>query len=476
MAFSARRFRGASSTNAHWQRVGPLQTSILWKNGATGSCQTHSWVGTEGQDPLTRWTWAVYRGALASPGFRRLAVGDAVSGLGDGLGFVAVAWLATELARPTQQPYAVGLTLGAYSLPGALTGLLARRRWLSRAPRTLMAADASLRMTLIGLVPVLRAAGVLTLGPYIGLLAASSLLHTFGRGGFVGLVAEQVPQEHRFAANSLLQSSSLVALTVIGPGLGGVLVGVIGAPAVLAIDAGTFAVLLLALATLPPVPSRFRPVREDRPGTMATPPPVSGLRLLLRRPALAWLLALTLGFYGLYGPVETALPLFVRHDLHHGPSLYGLIWAAFGVGAVAGALAAGGRRIANLRRFAVAVVAGWGLSLLIAVSTRRPPVVLVGMALGGLVYAPYPAAATTLLQEHLAGDELVAAATAWTTLTIIVAPVGSMVGGPIVAAIGAQATLVASAVSTIVWAAVVAMAVLMRVGLKTRSADGRSPT
>lgn len=84
--------------------------------------------------------------------------------------------------------------------------------------------------------------------------------HTFGRGGFVGLVAEQVPHENRLAANSLLQSSSLLALTVLGPGLGGVLIAVIGAPTVLAIDAGTLGMLLVALATVPPASARAGPV------------------------------------------------------------------------------------------------------------------------------------------------------------------------------------------------------------------------
>jgi predicted MFS family arabinose efflux permease len=238
---------------------------------------------------------------------------------------------------------------------------------------------------------------------------------------------------------------------------------VIGAPAVLAIDAGTFAVLLVALATVPPAPGRAGQASQDGPGTAGTPPAArSGVRLLLGRPLLTWLLALTVGFYGLYGPVETALPIFVQHDLHRGPSLYGLIWTAFGVGAVLGALAAGGRRISNLRRFAVAVVAGWGLALLIAAATHQPAVILAGMALGGLAYAPYPAAANTLLQENLTHQELVAAATAWTTFTLIAAPVGSLIGGPIVAAIGAQATLIASAVSTVALAAVVAIIMRLR--------------
>lgn len=61
-------------------------------------------------------------------------------------------------------------------------------------------------------------------------------------------------------------------------------------------------------------------------------------------PALAGLLVLTWLFYFLYGPVEVALPLHVTKDLHAGASLLGLYWALFGVGAVAGSLAAGALR------------------------------------------------------------------------------------------------------------------------------------
>jgi hypothetical protein len=38
--------------------------------------------------------------------------------------------------------------------------------------------------------------------------------------------------------------------------------------------------------------------------------------------------------------------------------------------------------------------------------------------------------ASTLLQDHLPGEELVAAAAAWTTVTLPAAPVGTLAGGP----------------------------------------------
>lgn len=106
--------------------------------------------------------------------------------------------------------------------------------------------------------------------------------------------------------------------------------------------------------------------------------------------------------------METALPILVQRDLHGGPSLPGLIWAAFGAGALVGGLVAGTSRVTNLRRFALTIVAAWGVALLVIAMTAQPVVVLLGIAMGGLVYAPYPAAATTFLQQELSDGELTA--------------------------------------------------------------------
>jgi predicted MFS family arabinose efflux permease len=301
-------------------------------------------------------------------------------------------------------------------------------------------------MLALGVVSGLALAGRLGLIPFIVLLAASSLFSTFGFGGLVSLVPTYVQSEDRFAANSAMAAISTLSLTVIGPGLGGVAVAAFGAPAVLGIDASTFAVLLAVVAT---VPGR---VVGDLTGQEREPVARHGLRILLSRPALAWLLALTLVFFGLYGPVETALPILVQRDLHEGPSLLGFIWAAFGAGALVGGLAAGTRTITNIRRFALAVVAAWGIALVIVAATDRLVVVFLGIALGGLVYAPYPAAASTFLQQELAGGELTAGAIVWNALAGGITPVGTALGGPLIALIGPRSTLVTSAVATVLLA------------------------
>jgi predicted MFS family arabinose efflux permease len=389
-----------------------------------------------------------YRQALHSRPFRRLLAGYGVSALGDGAGYVAVAWLAASIVPVAQRPYVVGLALAAYILPGALVGLGAGRRTHRMDPRGLIALDAGTRMLALGAVSVLAWTGRLGLAAYILLLAGSSVFRTLGLGGFVGLVPTYVAREHRFAANSAVEAMSTLSLTVIGPGLGGLGVAAFGAPAVIAIDVATFVVLLAAVAT---VPGR---VVSDVAGSEPASAARHGLRILLSRPALAWLLALTLVFYGLYGPVETALPILVQRDLHGGPGLLGLIWAAFGAGALVGGLVAGTRRITNLRRFALTIVGAWGVALLVVAMTAQPVVVLLGIAMGGLVYAPYPAAATTFLQQELSDGELTAGAVAWHGVSSGVVPLGTALGGPLIALLGPRSTLAASAIATVLLAAV----------------------
>ncbi len=396
--------------------------------------------------------FAAYRHALAIAPFRRLLVGETVTCLGDGAGYVAVAWLALQLARPAERPYAVGLALAAYALPGTLVGLMLASRLARVSLRRLLVADCVTRMAGLACIAGLYFAGSLPLALYTALLAASSLFTVIGRSGFVSVVARHVPEELRFGANSLVNTSEMVMLTLLGPAVGGVLVAVIGAASVIAIDAGCFTALLWAALRLPPsTPAEEGPEERVR------------LRALVRRPLVGWLLALTVVFYGLYGPLETALPIFVRTDLHAGSRLFGVIWGTFGIGSLVGGVLAGTRVIKRVELFAVVVVAGWGLAVVVVGATSIPAVVCVGMLVGGFVFAPYPAVTTTALQQALSERELAAGAAGWFAMTSVVTSVTIALGGPMVAAFGARATVLASGVAT------AALAVLVTAGRRARA-------
>jgi hypothetical protein len=164
---------------------------------------------------------------------------------------------------------------------------------------------------------------------------------------------------------------------------------------------------------------------------------------------LPGLLVLSFVFYLLYGPVEVALPVHVASDLHGSAALLGIFWAAFGVGAVIGELSA-----PFLRRWPVwptmtAIVLGWGLAL---VPLGVPTPLWVGPAAffaGAVIWGPWTSLSMAVFQDATPAGALASVLAARSSLLIVASPLGTALGGPLVAALGARGTLLASAVTTI---------------------------
>ncbi|MEV7225719.1 MFS transporter [Polymorphospora sp. NPDC051019] len=387
-----------------------------------------------------------YRTVLSDPGFRRLATAALVSFLGDGLSVVALVWVALTLAPPGTEGLVVGAAVAAYALPAAV-GAVLLAPWLSRLDaRRLVSLSASLRAVALGTVAVLHLAGGLGVAGYIGLLAVSSVLGAWGNAGLYTIVSRLFDAGRRLPANSLVSTAQQVSI-VVGPALAGVLVGFVDAAVVLGLDALTWAFLGVQV------------LRINLPDTAAAsgrPRLSTGFRLLARRPHLAGLLAVTAGFVFLYGPVEVALPLYVTHDLHGSAGLLGAYWAVFGVGAVVGGLLGGMLRTTRQWPLVVAVIAGWGLTLIPFGFLDAAAPTLALFALGGLAYGPFPAFTLALFQNATDPADLPALLAARGAITMTVMPAGAAVGGPLAAVLGAAGTLLVSGVATLALAVVTA--------------------
>lgn len=384
-----------------------------------------------------------YRPLLADRTFRRLVAGFAVSYLGDGMSAVAVAWLAIELAPHATAGMWVGAAVAAYALPG-VAGALLLGRWLRRLPaRRLLVADSVARAAFLGAVPVLAAAGALTPGGYVVLLACSSLLHAWGSAGRYTLLAELLPAERRLAGNTAVGTLEYAALTA-GPAIAGLLVTVVDAAAVVGIDAATFLVLALVVALLR-LPSR--PAGTDAPVDTASS--ARGLRVLTHHPALLGLIGLTWLFNFLYGPVEVALPLHVTADLHAGSGVLGLYWTIFGVGAIVGSLAAGSLRQLPLWPTTLAIVIGWGVTLLPFWAHLPTGVTVASFGIGGMIYGPFVALSITLVQGASPAEHLSTVLAARGAALLTAQPLGTALGGPVTTALGPRSTLGVSGLATI---------------------------
>jgi predicted MFS family arabinose efflux permease len=368
------------------------------------------------------------RAALGGPAVRRLAAGLLLSRTGDQLTTIALVWFVLDR---TGSGAAVGLVLLCAGLPPVVTGPLLGRvldRW---SPRRAMVADNLLRAALVGAIPALHWLGRLDMPMLYGLSVAAGALIPATDVGVRVVLPRLVDEDELEQANALLSVGDQVS-ALVGPACGGLLVGLVGAPPVLLLDALSFLAMAALVRPLPdpplPDPARFDPGRfdpphpdrpdPDPPAAAALRPPVrgsarrppvraSGRRAGLGDPAVRVVLAVTLVYFLAYGPLEPALPVYSRDVLDAGAGGYGLLWSAFGAGALAGlATVPLVRRLRPGLALAGNALA-WGIALLpLLVMTGIAPA-MVALAVGGLIWAPYVTLESSLLQRlvpaHLLG-------------------------------------------------------------------------
>jgi predicted MFS family arabinose efflux permease len=372
--------------------------------------------------------------------------GLGVSSLGDGMSTVTIAWLAVRTAPAGRLGLFVGLALAAYSLPGAI-GAMALGRYLRHRPaRSLVLAHCVLRAGFLGAIVVLALTGALSPIAYVGLLAGSSLLASWGSAGEYTVLAEIGGADGRLAANSLASAQVWLA-TIVGPATAGLLLVKVEPGWLLAFDAASFAFLgRQAWRT-----HTVAPATDEAVDTRAAE---SGFRLL-RRNDLLGLIALTWLFFFLYGPVEDALPVYVAHDLHAHARMLGAYWTSFGVGALASTLLTGALRGRATRRVTLLIVAGWG-ACLVPFAFAPAGVTLLCFAAGGLIYGPFVPLTYALFQSITTTGNLPSVLAARSAALTVSTPLGTAIGGPIVAGLGAGWTLTASGAATVLLAAVAA--------------------
>jgi MFS transporter len=405
-----------------------------------------------------------YYPALSHPVLRRVLPGAAASALGDGMSAVAIAWLALRLAPEASRGLWVGAAVAAYSLPGA-AGAVALRRWLGgRGGARLASVNATLRAAALGLIGGLALLGRLDPAGYVALLGVSSVLSAWGVAGKYTLIADLLPPEQRVAGNTVFGLADQLSL-MIGPALAGVVAAAAGPAVVIAADAASWAVLAISYARIAPLARQLvrAPVQPGKPDTHPAQPTVpgtdpglgttsvqpSGWAVIRSSPVLPGLLALSFVFYLLYGPVDVALPVHVAVDLHGSAALLGTFWAVFGVGAVIGQLSAPFLRRWRVWPTMTAIVLGWGLALVPLGLVTPLWMALAAFFAGAVIWGPWMSLSMGVLQDASPPGALAQVIAARSSLLIIAAPLGTALGGPLVAALGARGTLLASALGTV---------------------------
>lgn len=372
--------------------------------------------------------------------FRLLWTGMFVSMVGDGFYYIAVATQAYDLAN---RPSALAMVGLAWSLPQVLlmllSGVLADR--VDR--RRLMIAGDLIRASAIGTVGYLSITGVLTIPMLVGLVAVFGAGQAIFQPAFQAIVPDIVPEPFLVQANSLDQFVRPFALMVLGPALGGLVVGAFGPGWAFVADAATFVWSTLMIALIRT--RRERGADEARGSVWGDA--LEGLRYVRRtRWLFITLMATVISLFAVWGPWETLLPYVVRNDLGGGASALGLVYASGGVGAIGVALTLGQRGRLPARAVTVLYLA-WAISMfgtsLFGVVNALWQAMLVGLVTEASV-AVVVVIWYTLLQRLVPSGLLGRVASLDWLITIAGVPLSFAAVGPVAESIGADATLIAA--------------------------------
>jgi|1186.fasta_scaffold18594_2 MFS family permease len=260
-----------------------------------------------------------------------LLAAEVISSLGSLMSAVALPWF---VLATTGSPTRMGIVLAAESAP-LLVLAVASARVVARvgARGALMICDVAWAAT-TGAIPVLHFAGALSFPLLVGLAFLSGVPWAAHAGSQSAVIPELLGENERRVAeaNALLQTLSRLAYFV-GPAVGGVLVAAVGAPTVLLIDAASFVVSFVVVATLIPL-LRGTPAE-------ATPTDVAGGLDFIRRDA--WMRPLTTAqalSQGAFRGMTTAIPVLAFAAYDRDARLAGTLLAVWGGGAMIGSIAA----------------------------------------------------------------------------------------------------------------------------------------
>ena len=267
------------------------------------------------------------RELLRHRGLLGLLARDTVSLTGSQMTMLALPWFVLTTSGSAAR---MAVVLAVESASVAVFGYLSGNAVARLGPRRTMLIADGVRAPLVALIPLLHALDVLSFPLLLALAAAIAAFATPSFAAKASILPDLIGEDERVVseANALMQAANRITLFV-GPALAGVLIALIGAQNVLLIDAASFAVAVVLVATLVHGGGRVEQDEESR-GLAA------GFRFLARDPLLRpWSVAIIIGDVA-WLVLFAAMPVLVLARFGEEPQLLGWIWGAWGLGAVLG--------------------------------------------------------------------------------------------------------------------------------------------
>ncbi|MGW4063409.1 MFS transporter [Amycolatopsis sp. NPDC004747] len=302
--------------------------------------------------PLTR-AFVDLTPLRTSPPFRRLWLGRVFSGFGSQMTLVAVMFQVWEQTRSTVWTGAVGL---AQALPLIVFGLFAGSL-VDRVDRRKVALVATTGQAVCSVFLAVQGfLGDVPVVAVLGLVAVQSCFVACGGPAARTFIPRLLPPE-QLPAGLALNRIAFQGAMLLGPALGGLVLGWAGVGGCYLVDALTFGLAFYGLSGLPAMRPGGEPSRPGLGGVL------DGLAFLVRTPVVRGALLTDLAAMVLSMPMSL-FPLVNAERFGGDPRTLGLFLSAVAVGGVAASVFSGTfTRRSRPGWVMLAGSAGWGAAL-----------------------------------------------------------------------------------------------------------------
>ena len=361
--------------------------------------------------------------------YRLLWTGAVLSNIGTWMHLTALSWYVFLLTRSA---FWVSFVTFANFVPTVLSPIAGAYTDQFNRKKLLVYAQVSM-MVSAGVLAILVWTEQANLFWVMALTFTLGTGFTFNGTAWQAYMPSLVPPESMVNAIALNSAQFSVA-RVIGPAIGGVLLGVAGAGLIFGINAISFLAVLIALAL---IRTRASPAQERRTVRDLV---VGGFTYTWRHRRIRTMILViaVMSFFG--SPVTALLPIFAADVFGQGAAGFGTLAAAMGVGSVLGALAIGRRGRVTPRLIAGALaLLGTILILFAAIPVFAVGVVL--MVLFGSAFLIVISGTNSDIQVHVDEAMRGRAISAWLLAFGTTYPTGSLLAGLLAEVWGAPATM-----------------------------------
>lgn len=384
---------------------------------------------------------------LRNRNFRQLFLADTLSQTGMEVGAVAMPLVAVTALHASS--FQVGLLTGFETVAYLVIGLPAGAwvdRWRRR--RVLMASNLG-RAVLLAVIPFCWWAHLLSIYQLLGLAIATGVCTVFFDAAYGSYLPALVDKDQLMEGNARLQTVQSVA-QLAGPGLGGLLIQAVGAPATLVV---TVAGYLWSLGFL----SRIRIdeiVPERKPDRHLGREIREGLQVLLTHPLLRRIAICTASFNFFWSMGTPMFLLFLARTLHFPAGAIGLVIACGGLGGIAGAFfvdrAVNALGSGPTMWISAAVSGSAGLLLPAAAHDWRIVLAAAGQCIASVAMVIYNVSVVSFRQAITPEAMLGRVSAGGRVLVLGMMPLGGMAAGLLGGVIGFRTTLLLAAASATV--------------------------